>query len=59
MHIELLWKSRIRSFKNRRVGVGVGAFVYQLHSPDCRIENLWYKKLSYAPQDKCKLRMFN
>jgi hypothetical protein len=29
MHIELLWRGR--SFKNR--GVGVGAFVYRLHSP--------------------------
>jgi hypothetical protein len=30
IHIELLWRSW--SFKNR--GVGVGAFVYRLHSPD-------------------------
>jgi hypothetical protein len=30
IHIELLWRSRSRSFKNRRVGVG--AFVYRLHS---------------------------
>jgi hypothetical protein len=30
MHIELLWRSRSWSFKNR--GVGVGAFVYRLHS---------------------------
>jgi hypothetical protein len=29
IHIELVQRSR--SFKNR--GVGVGAFVYQLHSP--------------------------
>jgi hypothetical protein len=33
IHIELLGRSRSRSraFKNR--GVGVGAFVYRLHSP--------------------------
>jgi hypothetical protein len=30
IHIELLWGSRSRSFKNR--GVEVGAFVYRLHS---------------------------
>jgi hypothetical protein len=43
IHIEVLWRSRSRSFKNRGVGVGsfknrivgVGAFVYRLHSPDC------------------------
>jgi hypothetical protein len=28
MHIELLWRSRSRSFKNR--GDGVGVFVYRL-----------------------------
>jgi hypothetical protein len=43
MHIELLWRSRSRSFRNRGIGVGVGsfknrgvgvgAFVYRLHSP--------------------------
>jgi hypothetical protein len=35
IHIELLRRSRSRrrSFKNR--GVGVGAFVYRLHSPGC------------------------
>jgi hypothetical protein len=47
IHIELLWRSRSWSFKNRGVGVGagvwvgsfknrgveVGAFVYRLHSP--------------------------
>jgi hypothetical protein len=31
IHVEILWRSR--SFKNRRVGVG--AFVYRLHSPGC------------------------
>jgi hypothetical protein len=31
MHIELLRRSRSRSFKNR--GVGVRAFEYRLHSP--------------------------
>jgi hypothetical protein len=35
IHIELLWRSWSRSFKNRGVGggVGVGGFVYRLHSP--------------------------
>jgi hypothetical protein len=49
IHIELLWRSRGRSFKNRRAGVGsfknrgvgfgigVGAFVYRIHSP---VENV-------------------
>jgi hypothetical protein len=31
IHIELLWGGPNRSFKNR--GVGVGAFLYRLHSP--------------------------
>jgi hypothetical protein len=49
MHMEFLWRSRSRSFKNRGVGVevgsfknrgvgagvGVGAFVYRVHSPAC------------------------
>jgi hypothetical protein len=44
IHIELLLRSRSRSFKHRGDGVGVGsfknrevgvgAFVYRLHSPD-------------------------
>jgi hypothetical protein len=34
MRIELLRRGRSRSFKNRGVEVGVGAFVYRLHSPD-------------------------
>jgi hypothetical protein len=32
IHTELLWRRRSRSFKNR--GLGVGASVYRLHSPD-------------------------
>jgi hypothetical protein len=36
IHIELLRGSRSRSFKNR--GVGVGGFVYSLHSPGCATE---------------------
>jgi hypothetical protein len=46
MHIELLRRSRSRSFKNRGIrigvgnlknqGVGVGASVYRLHSPGSR-----------------------
>jgi hypothetical protein len=31
IHIELLWRSQSQSFKNRKVGVGT--FVYRLHSP--------------------------
>jgi hypothetical protein len=35
IHIELSWRSRSRSLKNRGVGVGFGVrgFVYRLHSP--------------------------
>jgi hypothetical protein len=38
MHIELLRRSRSRSFKNR--GIGVGAFVYRLQSPVIRYTNI-------------------
>jgi hypothetical protein len=49
IYIELLWRNRSRSFKNRGVGVGsfknrgvevevgVGAFVYRLHSPGYKV----------------------
>jgi hypothetical protein len=38
-HIEILRRSRSRSFKNRGAGVGVGTFVYRLHSPAQRFLN--------------------
>jgi hypothetical protein len=59
IHIELLGRSRSRSFKNRGFGVGegsfknrgvgVGAFVYRLHSPEkCTT-------LKFSAQEKWKL----
>jgi hypothetical protein len=44
MHIELLWGSR--SFKNR--GVGVGGFVYRLHSPGRSTIQNWV--VSFTPR---------
>jgi hypothetical protein len=48
IHIELLWGSRSRSFKNR--GDGVGAFVYRLDSPggNCMSHPLYVKILHPA-----------
>jgi hypothetical protein len=40
IHIEILWRHRSRNFKNRGAGVGIGAFVYRLHSPGYR-DCLW------------------
>jgi hypothetical protein len=60
IHIELLW-SRSRSFKNR--GVGVGTFVYRLHSPGFHAEavhhlNFDINVFTYGPQGS-KVRTFS
>jgi hypothetical protein len=55
IYIQILWRSRGQSFKNW--GVGVGSFVYRLHSPDYK--DVISRKTSCAELIACTLNVRN